>query len=407
MAYRISQTDALLQQSWENMLVDESQERDIFSGLTGTYNSTDEKIPDAPIMRVNMPSGANTHTIGLIKDLTGAGREGAGKVLVGFTETYDTRKYVVYTNDLRHGVDNEMYGRYAQLNEPYKILEKANPALSKWLKARTGKYKRQGGLELFSSNLNEAPSSQTLGWNKNWLIKNVAHSAQPSYDSTAADFEGNIKTALTAAGTTAAAQADIAFFTDLQYFITVKWKLKPFDDGSYIVTIPSRQGVYLKRFNTGKATAGDYKSFTSHNAESNSERYIKAAYGQYFERFGKMHLIEDERAPVLSFDTSASTLTAVYRDVGDTDDRASEANSATKRVYDIGYVLGKGGITQSVGMMPRYDDDITDFNRLRSVGISTTQACQATEYDADTATDDTRIAQNMGIICFYSGTATA
>ena len=71
MAYRISQTDELLQQSWENMLVDESQERDIFSGLTGTYNSTDEKIPDAPIMRVNMPSGANTHTIGLIKDLTG------------------------------------------------------------------------------------------------------------------------------------------------------------------------------------------------------------------------------------------------------------------------------------------------------------------------------------------------
>jgi len=407
MAYRIDQTDALLQQSWENKLWEESQERDIFTGLVGTYSDKKEMLTDSAVMRVNMPEGANSHTIGLILDLTGSGRQGAGKVLVGFTESFDTRKYQVYANDVRHGVDTEQYGRYAQLNSPYKILEKANPALGKWLKARRGKHAREALLELYSDNLIETPSSQTQGWNKNWLVKNVAHSAQPTYDSTLATFTANITTALVAAGTAAAAQADIRFFTDLEYFIATQWKLMPFDDGTYVVTVPARQAMYLKRFNTGRNAAADFDSFSSHLGDASVAKYVEAAYGQYLMKFGKLHLIADDRAPIVNYNVAAGSITAYYRDVGSTDDRSDITPAAgTDNVYDIGYVIGKGGLTEGVAMRPRYDDDITDFNRLRSVGVSTTYGFQCTEFDADTATDATRINQNSAVCAFYAGAAT-
>lgn len=398
MAYRT--TGNLRQQTWEAKLWNEMQERDFITGLSGTYNDADQKLVDNAIMRVNLQPGANSHTIGLVLDLVGAGRQGAGKVLVGFTEALVTRDYTVRANDVRHGVDTEQYGHYAHLNEKYGILKAVNPLIGRWLSARRGKHARQGMLERISDNLTEAPHSLTAGWNKNWCVKNVAHSAQPTYDSTLATFDGNIQTALAAAGTGTAAQADINFFTDLQYFITTQWKMEPFEDGKYIVTVPSRQAVYLKRM------AATNESFSNYMKDAHVPKYVEAAYGQYLMPFGKFHLVEDERAPIVDYDTSAGTLTAYYRDVGITDDRSDHTNGTNNRIFDIGMVFGKSGLTEAISMRPRYDDDITDFNRLRSIGVSTTYGFQVTEFDADTGTDTSRIAQNAGIWAAYSGAAT-
>jgi len=398
MAYRT--TGNLRQQTWEAKLWNEMQERDFISGMTGTYNDKEQRLADSAIMRVNLQPGANSHTIGMVLDLTGSGRQGAGKNLVGFTEALVTRNYTVRANDVRHGVDTEQYGHYAHLNEKYGILKAVNPLIGKWLSARRGKHARQGMLELISDNLTEAPHSLTAGWNKNWLIKNVAHTSQPTYDSTLATFDGNIQTAMSAAGTGTAAQVDVNFFTDLQFYITTKWKLQPFDDGKYIVTVPSRQAVYLKRL------AATDESFANYMKDANVPKYVDAAYGQYLMPIGKLHLIEDERSPIVDYDTSSGTLTAYYRDVGSTDDRASQVNGTNNRIFDIGMVFGKSALTETVSMRPRFDDDITDFNRLRSIGVSTTYGFQATEFDADTGTDSTRIGQNGGVWAAYSGAAT-
>mgnify|MGYP000190368462 CR=1 FL=1 len=45
--------------------------------------------------------------------------------------------------------------------------------------------------------------------------------------------------------------------------------------------------------------------------------------------------------------------------------------------------------------------------QLKDIGMSTTYGIQATEFDADTATDSTRIGQNSAVFAAYSGTATA
>ena len=401
MGYRIENGEALLQEGWDSILADESQERDVLTGLTGTYAGKENTLSDGAVMKVNLNPSENNRTLGLCLDLNDAGVQGAGKNLVGHTEALDTRKLTVYSNDVRHGVDNEMYGLFAHRNEKYGMVQKAQPKLSKWLKARKGKHRRQALLEGFSDNLVEAPTSQTMTWNKNWLVKNVAEGSQPTYDSTAPTFQANIQTALTAAGTGADALCDSKFFTYLEYWVVNKWKLEPMSDGSYVVLLPSRSAVYLKDIQNTGGYANIYK-------DTQNDKYIKAAYGSYITKIGKFHIIEDERAPVLNNNNNDGSLTAYYRDVGSVDNRSSYTNATSGYdVFDIGCVLGRSALIETTSMAPRFDDDISDFNRLKSIGMSTGYGNQVTEYDADTATDDTRINQNSAIIAFYQGTFTA
>ncbi len=400
MAYRIANTDALLQETWEDILWEESQEQDIFTGLSGTFSDDNGNLPDAIVQNVNLKPGANQHTIGMILDLTGAGRQGAGINLVGFTETMVTRRFTVYANDVRHGVDTEQYGLYAHRNEAYGILKKVNPLLAKWIKGRRGKHMRQAALETISDNLTASPTSLTNKWNKNIFVKNAAITSQPTYDSTLSDYNTNIVAALSSAGTSTSANIDTNFFTTLQYWVTNVWKLQPLDDGSYIVTVPARQAVFLKQLQSSTGFAGLQRL-------TQSQKYIDAAYGQYLMQIGQFHLIVDDRAPVINYNTGTSVLTTAYRDVGSTDNRSTYTNTGNNRVFDVGYIMGKAGLTCTTAMKPRYDDDITDFNRLRSIGVSSTYGYQVTEFDADTATDSTRKAQNCGVWLAYSGNLTA
>lgn len=398
MAYRIGNTDALLQQAWENELWDESQEQDVFTGLTGTYSESDKLMSDGVIQRVMLEAGINQKTIGMVLDLNGPGRQGAGLNLVGFTESLATRKFTCFANDVRHGVDSEQYGLYAHRNSAYNLMDKINPLLGRWLKARRGKHIRQALLQKFSDNLVAAPTSLTVGWNRHILVKNVAAANQPVYDSTLANYNANIGGAMAAAGTGVNAQLDVNFLTNLEYYATVIWKLMPMNNGTYIVTIPARQATYLKQL----ANANGLSAF---QRTTFSEDIAKMSFQQVLGQFGKLILVVDDRAPILSR-ASNGTLTAAYRDVGDTDDRNAYQNTGGAVVHDVGFILGKAAITEAIAMKPRYDDDITDFNRLRSIGMSTTYGMQVTEFDADTATNSTRIGQNCGAFTAYSSTLT-
>lgn len=400
MSVRIANGDALLQRSWEAMLWEESQEQDIFTALTGTYSDSDRKMPDGIVNRVMLKPGMNSHTIGMLLDLVGAGIQGAGKNLTGNLEDMVLRNFQVYANDVRHGVNIEQYGLYAHRNAAYDMAEKSNFLLGRWLKARRGKHFRQAALERVSDNLEQAPTSLTSGFNMNILIKNITAAQQPTYNSTLATYTGNILTALDNAGTAAAAQLDADFWSALEYYVTVVWKLQPLDNGTYIVTIPAKSAVYLKQISNTDGLLG--LSRTAY-----VEELSRKTFQQVLFQIGKFVIVVDDRAPIMVYNTTNSTITPYYRDVGSTDDRSSYSQGGANRVFDVGFVLGKAAITETISMRPRYDDDFTDLNRLRDIGMSTTYGMQVTEFDADTATSSTRIAQNCGVFMGYAGTLTA
>lgn len=406
MAYRIANGDALLQESWDADLREESVENDIYSGLTGVF-SEDENgngaMANGIIQRVMLKPGMNQHTIGLLKNLNGAGRQGAGKVLRGFLESARTAKFTVNVNDIRHGVENELFGLYANRNIPYHILEKTmaknNGLLANWRKARRGKHIRQANLQGYSDNLVESPTSLTLRWNKNFLVKNVASGTQPTYNSTLASFENSIKTALSAAGTSSAASLDAGIFSALQYYCTNVWRLQPMDNGKYIVTIPARQAVLLKDLS-------DATSLARIQGSTFTEKIASLSFQQVLGQVGNFILVVDERAPIVNWNTSTGTLTAAYRDVGDSDDRTSYTNDGTSRVFDVINIHGKASITEAISMAPRYDTQLDDIGRLEEVGMSMTEGYSLTEYDDDTPTSTTRIGQNSAVMLAYSGSIT-
>jgi hypothetical protein len=400
MGYRISDGDMLLKEGWEAELHEESQEQDVLSGLTGTYSEKTEKVPDSVVMRVMLQPGETARTIPLLLDLNGAGVQGAGVPITDSAESMRTRGFRVTANDVRHLVDNERFGLYAHRNSYLKLLEKANPALAKWLKARIGKHKRQAMVQRISDNLQEAPTSLSVGWNKNILVKNVAYGDQPDYDSTLSDYTSSIITSLIAAGETSAAFADADFFSDLAYWVTNVWKIAPLDNGTYICLVPARQAVYLKRLSSSDGIAGLQRT-------AFSEALAKMSFQQVLGQIGPLVLVVDDRAPIMVRNTATASLTAYYRDVGDTDGRSAYANTGNNRVYDVMPILGKGAITETIAMKPRYDDDLVDVGRKVLLAMSTTYGYQVTEFDADTATDSTRKAQNCALALFYSGSATA
>lgn len=399
MAHRLDTGDLLLKQGWENELYEESQEQDVLEGLTGTYSEKSEKVPDGVVMRVTLEPGETARNIGLLLDLNGAGVQGAGKPITNYAEAMRTRAFSATANDVRHLVDSERFGLYAHRNAYLGLLEKANPALGKWLKARRGKHKRQALLERFSDNLIEAPTSLTTGWNKNILVKNVAWGSQPVYDSTLADYTSNINTALNAAGETTAALLDGDFFTDLIYYITSVWKLVPMDNGTYIVLVPARQAVYLKRMSSTDGISGLDRTTLS-------DSIAKMCRQQVLGQIGPLILVVDDRAAILTRNTGTGALTAYYRDVGDSDPRSSYTNSGATRVYDTMPVLGKGALCEAIAMKPRYDEDLVDVGRKILLAMSTTYGIRVTEYDATTPTDSTRKAQNCGMVLAFSGNAT-
>jgi hypothetical protein len=92
--------------------------------------------------------------------------------------------------------------------------------------------------------------------------------------------------------------------------------------------------------------------------------------------------------------------------VGRTDNRTSYSNSGSQTVWDVSMVLGRGGITETISMLPRYDDDTFDIGKTQVIGMSTTYGFQSTEFDTDTQTDTSRIGQNSAIMLDYSGNLT-
>lgn len=406
MAHRIDNGDALLMESWDADLREESQEQDIYTGLSGTFSENEKgegKIPDGIIQRVRLKPGMNEHTIGMLMDLEGAGRQGAGKVLRGHLESPTTRFMTVRANDIRHGVENELFGLYHHREVPYKIAErmmsKANGLLARWRKARRGKHIRQAGLQGFSDNLVETPTSQTLRWNRRILVKNVASASQPVYDSTLVTYQNAIIAALQAAGTSSAASIDPGMFSYLNYAVTNLWKMQSMESGQYICTVPAAQAVLL----TDLDNASSLKRI---QGSTFSEQIASKIFQQTLGNIGKFTLVVDDRSPIVVHNTVTGSLTAYYRDVGSNDDRLSYSNDGTNRVYDVMFIHGKGSITETVAMDPRYDTQLEDIGRIEEIGMSMTEGYQVTEYDDDSADDTTRIGQNCGVVLLYRGTLT-
>ncbi len=391
--------DALLKEGWEAEIWEESQERDVLEALTGVYSADSKGIPDGIINRVMLSDGEDKKTIPMVRDLYGAGRQGADKTLVGFTETPDVLHLTCYTNDVRHGEDLYRFGKFQQRSSWVIKAEAANKRLAKWLKARRGKHKRQALLQRISDNLQETPTGLSVSWNKNIYIPNLTDGQLPTYSNTLSTFTNSIYSALGTAGTSTAANIDAGTFANLEYIVANSWKAETTGTDTYILLLAGNAARNLRDMTNSNGIIEKWRTTLS---EEISKKTSQMVLGQ----LGKFVIVVDDRAPIVIRDTADSSLTAYYRDVGRTDARVAAraaSNTGTKLTYDASFVIGMAGLTETISMLPRYDDDTFDIGKTQVIGMSTTYGFQVTEFDADTETATSRIGQNCGVILSYAG----
>ena len=387
--YRVSTT--LQQRSWDNILRMESLTNDPFEDFEGTFSDNKQMLPNGVVMNVPLAPSKHDHVIGLLRNLSGAGVTGRTDQL-GEEIDQVTKEIIVFSNDVSQAVNTERYGIDAHDKEGYAILEKVQPQLSLWHKEIRGKYYREGLLERYSINLTVAPISRTKRFNENWLVKNVALTAQPTYDSTSATYQTNISDAGVTGG--ASADWDIPFLQAIVHFATAVKSIEPLDNGRYIVLVPSRQTLPLLD-PTASDGLGIYKDSNVVEAATNS-------YRQYLGSWNVLDLFKDERSPVI--DDASGTLTALYKGAGSDDDR--ETLSGTK--YDIGYLLGKGAVINANHEMLHFEEEVQNYKKVVGVGAFAGFGATRLVYDDEGAeTDTSQLNQNSIVLMARRQTITA
>lgn len=401
--YRVTST--LQQRFWDNKLRMESVVADPFQMFEGTYNDQKKSMSNGVMIHVNL-KGKRSAVISLLKRISGAGVTGRA-TLVGNEVDQDTRELIVYANELRHAVNSEQYGIDANEKSPYKLLEAIQPQLSFWLGEIKGKYKREAIVEKFSVNLTAAPISATKSLNENILVKNVnmifTGDNQADYQASAnnAAYIEDVGDALNAAGTTSAALWDVTFLSRIQYYATTTKKIKPLDNGRYVVMVPSRQAAFLK---DPQNTESLYAVFKDSHLQ---ELVKKWGYDQYLGSFGQLDLFEDPRAPVFDL-TGANGSWAIsvkYKGAGDDDDRTSTSGT----VFDCGMLLGREALVETEYEAPHFEDEVQDYNMIKGIGIATGIGYQRVVFynDATSETRSSTINQGSALLLAYAGTLTA
>jgi len=384
----------LKQKSWDAKLRSESRTADVFEDFQGTIPSNKPRLPSGIIAHQTLAPGKNTHVIGLIKNLSGAGVTGRTDQ-IGNEVDDDTRQIEVYSNDVSQAVNTERYGIDAHDKAVYGIIEGVQPRLSIWHKEMDGKYCREAIVERYSTNLVAAPTSLTKRWNENILVTGVALSAQPAYNVTNATYEEAIGDAIT---TMSSSTWDVALLNAIQYWASVTKKLETMDNGRYIVLVPSRQAVLLKDPSSSTSISGLFKD--SHVMEA-----AKNSYRQYLGTWGNLDLFEDTRNPIIALTGSNASwdIAAYYKGAGDDDDRTG----LTGTLVDVGMVFGKGAVIRAQHEALHFEQEIQNYKKVIGVGAFCGYGYNRTVYDAQTPATASVINQNSGLIFTANSAITA
>ena len=342
-------TTALEQKYWDTKLYREVQSDDIFSPFTGMIKNYGDALPSSIIVQT-FQSGKATGTVGLVKELVGAGISGDG-ALAGNEEDMIFRDHTVNANEFKHGVNTEKFGLQAVKNSPYGVRGLANPLLITYMQKNLGMHRRQGLVQGYSANLTASPTSLTQYLNSNFYVGGVAETLQPAYVDTLATYATAINTAIPDSPT-AAHRMTKANVKKLEEHVRTSAKIKPLKGGRYIVTVPSGQAATLM-----DETTGLLQTFIGSSSPNKS-------LAGWIGSFGTLDFIEDLKSPVLlAADGTSAVLVWTY--IGASDSRPAIATDQ----WDVGFVLGEGSVIELVLEKQHFEtNNFTNYGQDERLG---------------------------------------
>jgi len=404
---------ALKMKAYNKTLRTESVIYDVFEKLAGEIR-TDPKgmmVPDAIFLKTDTPpKGAHSQVIPLLKSLSGAPQLGTGENMLGNEENLQLKHLTVYYNEVKKSVASFGWGIDFNDLSYLDVYGQITPLMTRYFAELRGRRIREALLLTVAAELTKPPINLKHQFNPNVFVTNTDLGAMPKYNHNdltedtspgitwpdgQALYDGsgnnyfvhNIYVALKAATNSWAnperANLTVQMILALAYYVENVLLLDPIMLGgqpSYIFLVPANTANYLSSFTKdGNITLGDvWKSVTTLTKD---EQGIPAVLG----RVSSLLLVADGRAPTITAggDDVDPTLTPGFLAPGRAEGRNRAAFASNNKVFDVGFVLAKGGLVEWIANDLRYATEQTEYGKFQGKGAYQMSGIQLVKYDED------------------------
>jgi hypothetical protein len=321
-------------------------------------------------------------------------QEGNASSLIGNEETLQLRYSTAYANDYFHGVAADTFGIDFRELSAYGVYQKIRPLLQQYMAELKGYYVREAVIQVRSHNLTAAPLSLSQGLNPVFYIPGLAASSQPTYDSTASDYEN----AVGAAANTASNSTDYRLTVHrviamIRYLIETKYIKPVMINGNPMLCLFASSGEfdYLRDPSVTNSWGEYYRDVAA------TEDLAKVVPGAKMVIGEELIVVRDPRHATMTLSGNASdyTLTFGYMKYGRTSTR--ETGTGVLK-YDASLILGEQALAIYEPEAPHFETQGDEFRKNNNTGLFGGIGYQIPVYDLDTPTDTSAYSEGSAVI---------
>jgi hypothetical protein len=335
---------------WDSLAVDSALETDY-----------DGPAPDSIMVRKTkqLKLGAKYIEFGISKELDGEGRFN-GATLSGHEEPIDSEDNAVYFTDARHGVPFPLKGLESHYLEAFNLMQKRQRALSIWNGRLSESWAWQGLLKGCPDKVNLAHTTASpQSWHPSiYTIDSTTGLTKITWSATAATYEQNIDTAITAQQAGDNFSATIAWLAEVKAADLHLRKVPiTHEKNSYRVWIWAYPRAARVRI---KTALKDYYMYGDVRGPNNN-----VIHGEKF-KFGQFLFVEAAYIPYI-LPNGDNTVT--YQDAwgySATDGKRADRRTATKGL--IHAILGAEALCLAEPEGLQYDFERKDYKAKEGIG---------------------------------------
>jgi hypothetical protein len=360
---------------------------DIYTKMTGSYNTVKKIMPNAIIMQVDDAalSDSTEAVITLKLKLSGNGVYGTNYA-IGTEERPVTRAVKIYRNNLRKTVTTPGYGVRRLDAKGYKLYEQHVDDLAVWNEEHEGLERRQAVLERYGETLvyGDTAASVTRNWNRNIFVCGLdIRDAVPTYSPTVATYTANIVAKLQSSGggsikiptvTQTLNQANLSNISNYCLDQNISRLRIPGLQGGegFIMTISERQATYLGDPSWSSRNLGSlYKDCAALPEKVMNWPGVLGAYKDLL-------FVVDVRQPTIDITGTSAPfgLSAGYLWPGDDDQRGRSQDT----VCDTVFVHGKGSCINWYPEKLHHITQLDDYAAMLGHGTALVRGIQTPHY---------------------------
>ena len=395
-------SEGLLRTAWSTEVQFESVVEELLFNaptLTGQIGVGEKKmVPQNMFLNVtpNDTNGKAARKVVLTftRALDDTGRFGNAETLLGNEETIRLKYASFYANDWAHAVSGESYGIDFRELSATQIFSIVKPLLAQWYGELNGYFAREAVCQSRDTRLTKAPVSLAQPINPNVYFPALGYtSSQPTYDSTASDWEDNVGDAATSV-TAANNHLNVGEILDLSDWAVSKY-LRPIKHNGLDLYVLNMCADEYTRFHK-PATTDSWASYWKDAAAITDLN--KVVPGASVVIGDSVVVCRDRRAPTVVFSGNSTNWVTTwgYMKPGRNDGRTTTRTDKTH--CNVNMLFGTNALGKYEPERPHYEEQKDEYGKYYGVSFTGGFGWQIVYWDVDTPTDSTIQQEGSAII---------